>query len=103
VKWTWKRGWWASQSWMAGGLLRSVVVADQVDVEAGLDVLVDLLEELQELLVAVAAVQFADHGAVGDVWKAANRLAAPCRAESWVLLGHPGHHRQHRLGPAQSR
>jgi len=38
-----------------------------VQIEPGRDILVDLLEELQEFLVAVSAVQLADHGAVGDV------------------------------------
>ena len=38
------------------GLVRSVVVADQVHVQAGRDGLVDPLEEFQELLVPVAAV-----------------------------------------------
>jgi hypothetical protein len=47
--------------------VRTVVVADQVDVQAARDVLVDPLEEFQELLVPVATVQLADHGAVGDV------------------------------------
>jgi hypothetical protein len=38
-----------------------------VQIEPGRDILVDLLEELQEFLVAVSAVQLADDGAVGDV------------------------------------
>jgi hypothetical protein len=42
--------------------VRAVVVADHVQIEPGRDILVDLLEELQEFLVAM---QLADDGAVG--------------------------------------
>jgi hypothetical protein len=83
------------------GLVRAVVVADQVHVQAGRDVLVDLLEELQELLVAVPAVQFADHGAVGDVEGGEQAGHAVAGVVVSTALGHPGHHGQHRLGPVQ--
>ena len=61
------------------GLVRAVVVADQVDVEPCGDVLVDLLQELQELLVrwrrcsSLITVPSA-------MLKAANRLVTPCLA-----------------------
>ena len=83
------------------GLVRSVVVADQVDVKAGRDVLVDLLQELQELLVAVPAVQLADRGAVGDVEGGEQAGDAVAGVVVGAPLGHPRHHRQHRLGPVQ--
>ncbi len=83
------------------GLVRAVVVADQVDVQAARDVLVDPLQEFQELLVAVAAVQLADHGAVGDVEGGEQAGGAVPGVVVGAPLGHAGHHRQHRLGPVQ--
>src|SRR5215469_17494062 len=50
-----------------GGLVSGVVVADEVDVQAGGDVLVDGAQEGEEFLVPVAAVQLGDDGAVGGV------------------------------------
>ena len=49
------------------GLVGGEVVADQVHVQPGRHGLVDRYQELPELRGAVLAVQFGDHGAVGDV------------------------------------
>ena len=83
------------------GLVRAVVVADQVDVQAARDVLVDPLEELQELLVPVAAVQLADHGAVGDIEGGEQAGDAVPGVVMGAPLGRAGDHRQHRLAQVQ--
>jgi hypothetical protein len=77
----------------------AVVIADQVDIQADRDVLVDLPQELEELLVAVAAVQFADDGAVGDVECGEQAGNAVTGVVMGAALRHAGHHRQDRLGP----
>jgi hypothetical protein len=82
-----------------GGVVRAVVVADQVDVEPRRDVLVDPLQELQEFLVPAPAVQFADHGTVGDVEGGEQAVDVVAGLVMGAALGHAGHHREHRLGP----
>ena len=85
------------------GLVGAVVVLDQVDVvKAGGDVLVDPLEELQELLMVLAAVPAcADHGAGFDVEGGEQAGDAVPGVVVSAPLGHAGHHREHRLGPVQ--
>lgn len=57
MKWTWKRGWLASQVLDGRSLARAVATANQVDIQGGRDVLADLLEGLLLLLLPAAAVQ----------------------------------------------
>ena len=61
MKCSWKRGCFRSHWWMAGGLVRGVVVQHQVQVQVLRDGGVDELEEPQEFLVAVPAVWLGDH------------------------------------------
>jgi len=49
MKCLWNRGWRFRQAVIAGGLVGAVVVADQVDVQMGGDLVVDLGEEFLEL------------------------------------------------------
>jgi len=83
------------------GLAGGEVAADQVHVQLGRDGLVDRGEELLEFHRAVLAVDLGDHGAVGD---AEGRQQAGHAVPGVVVgaaPGHPGRHRQHRLGPAR--
>ena len=82
-------------------LVGAVVVADQVDLEVLGDLGVDLGEELLELRGAVSAVQAGDHGAVGDVEGREQGGGAVPDVVVGAALGHPGHHRQCRLGALQ--
>ena len=50
---------------------------------------------------AVAAVQLADDGAVGDVEGGEQAGDAVADVVVGAALGHAGHHRQHRLGAVQ--
>jgi hypothetical protein len=83
------------------GLVRGVVVQDQVELQAGRDGGVDELEEPQELLVAVAAVGLGDDRAAGQV----ERGEQAGRAVADVVVGHPGRgrreHRQDRGGAVE--
>jgi hypothetical protein len=49
----------------------------------------------------VAAVQFADDGAVGDAERRQQAGDAVPQVVVGAPFGHAGHHRQHRLGPVQ--
>src|ERR1700689_2275270 len=69
-----------------GGLVGGVVVADQVQVQAGGGGGVDGLEELQELLVPVLAVVGGDDLAGGDV----ERGEQAGRAVADVVVAAPG-------------
>src|SRR5690606_13841334 len=85
-----------------GGLVGGVVVADQVDVELGGDLLVELGEELLELGGAVAAVQGADDLAGGGVERCEQGGVASAQVVGGPSFGHAGHHRPH-LGRAVQR
>ena len=50
---------------------------------------------------AAAAVQLADHGAVGDAEGGEQAGDAVAGVVMGAPLGHAGHHREHRLGPVQ--
>jgi hypothetical protein len=58
-------------------------------------------EESQELLAAVAAVEFTDHGAVADVERGEQAGDPGPAVVVGAALGHAGHHRQRRLGLVQ--
>jgi hypothetical protein len=58
-------------------------------------------QELAELGSAVAAVQFADHGAAGDVEGREQAGDAMPQVVVGAPPGHAGHHRQHGPGPVQ--
>ena len=62
-----------------GRFVRRVVIQDQVHLEMGGHLLVDVLEELLELCGAMAAVHGADHLACGHVERKANKLVVPWR------------------------
>ncbi len=83
------------------GLVRGVVVADQMHVQFGGHGLVDRDEELLELGGTVFAVQLADHRAVGDVERGEQTGDAVADVVVGAPLGHARHHRQHGLGPVQ--
>jgi hypothetical protein len=77
VKCRWKRGCFSSQATTLGGLVGAVVVADQVHVEVGRHLGVDLDQELLELHCSMAPVQGADHAVPSATLRAANRLVVP--------------------------
>ena len=78
MKCRWNRGWAASQALDRRGLVGGVVVADQVDVQVGGHLLVELGQELPELGGAVPAVQRPITLPVATS-NAANRLVMPWR------------------------
>jgi hypothetical protein len=75
------------------GLVGAVVVTDQVDVQLGGHSLVDRGQELLELGSPVLAVQFADHGPVGDVERGEQAGDPVAVIVMGPPLGHPRHHR----------
>ena len=79
----------------------AVVVADQVHVQVGGDLAVDLGQELLELDGAVPAVQAGDHGAVGGVERGEQAGGAVADVVVGAFLGHARHHRERRLRPGQ--
>ena len=102
MKWTWEAGVAGEPVLDGWGLESGVVVADHMDVESRRDVPVDPSKELQVLL--VAAVQLADHGAVGDVEggeQAGHAVAGVAVSGPLGHAGHAGHHGEDRLGPVQ--
>src|SRR6267154_3717510 len=84
-----------------GSVVGGVVVAHQVHVKVRGYGLVDRGQELLEFDGAVAAVQFADDRAVGDVEGGEQAGDAVPQVVVGAPLGHARHHRQHRLGPVQ--
>jgi hypothetical protein len=72
-----------------------------VDVEAGRDVGLDLVEELAELARAVLRVATADHRAGGDVEGGEERGGAMARVVMAALLHLAGPHRQQLLGAVE--
>jgi len=65
------------------------------------DGLVDRGQELRELGGSMLAVQFADHGAVGDVERGEQAGDAVADVVMAASFGHARHHRQHWLGAVQ--
>ncbi len=91
-------------AWPAGepcsnqcGFMCRVVVHDDVDIEVGRHLRVDLLEEVQKLGGAMPLVAFADHEAGGDVERREQRGRAVPDVAMGSTFGHAGHHRQDRL------
>src|SRR6267142_5599402 len=84
-----------------GMLMRGVVVDDQVQLALGWGFAVDLVEEADELLMAMAAHALADDLALQDVERGKQRR----RAVALVVMGHrpapTALHRQPRLGPVE--
>ena len=78
-----------------------VVVTDQVHVQVGGDVVVQLGEELFELGGSVAAVDGAGDLAGGHVQRGEQGGDAVAQVVVGAPLGHPGHHRQHRSRAVQ--
>ena len=78
-----------------------VVVTDQVHVQVGGDLLVQLGQELLELGGAVAAVDGADDLAGGHVQRGEQGGDAVADVVVGAPLGHAGHHRQHRRRAVQ--
>src|SRR3954447_7211463 len=72
------------------GLVGRIVVADQVDVEVGRDLGVQLAQELAELAGPVASVQRPDHLAAGHVEGGEQRGGAGPDVVVSSPLGHPG-------------
>ena len=83
------------------GLVRAVVVHDQMHRMVCGNVLIDMLQELQELLGAMSAMQLADHFAGGDIERRKQRRGAVPHVVMRPALRHPGHERQNRLGAVQ--
>src|ERR1017187_9614397 len=93
------------------GLMRRVIVRDDVNLQdmrlaAGLvrfcqlrHLLVDLLQELDPFLRAVAFISLRDHQAGRNVERREQVSSAMPDIVMRPLLGHTGHHRQYRLGP----
>ena len=81
-----------------GGLVRPVVVHDQVDVETGRDVGVDSVEKLTELPRAMAAMTLADDGASLAVERCEQAGSAMAGVIMSAALGLPRPHRQQGLG-----
>jgi hypothetical protein len=84
-----------------GGLAGGEVVADDVDAEAGLDLLVDLVQEVAEVGGRVLGGEFADDLAVGDVQGGEQVGGAVPLVVEAAPLGHSGQHREHRGGALQ--
>ena len=101
MKCMWKRGCAASQVFDRWGLVGAVVVADQVHVQLGGNLGVDLGQELLELDGPVPAVHRRDHGAVSDVERGEQAGDAVPDVVVGAALGHARHHRQHRLRAVQ--
>ena len=82
-------------------LMRGIVVDDQVDVEIGRHVVIDLFQEREELLVAVAGLAPSQNRSVGHVQGGEEGRGAVTD----VIVGDALHiaqaHRQDRLGPIQ--
>src|SRR6266508_2251596 len=83
------------------GFVGGVVVADQMDIQLGGHLLVELDQELAELHRAVPAVDRADHLAAGHVQGREQAGDPVAGVVVGAPLGHARHHRQHRLGPVQ--
>jgi hypothetical protein len=80
-----------------GGLMRRVIVHDNVNVEAVRDAGVDLLEKIQKLGRPVALVAFADHEAGSDVEGCKQRRCAVADISMGPPLGNARHHWQNWL------
>ncbi len=78
-----------------------VIVHDDVDVEVGRHLRVDLLEEVEELGRPVPLVAFADDEARGDIECRKQRGRAVADVAVGATLGHARHHRQNRLLPVE--
>ena len=83
------------------GLVRGQVVADHVDGQAGLDLPVELVQEVAEVDGAVLGGQVADDLAGGGVQRGEQVDGAVPDVVVAAPLGHTGDHRQHRRGPLQ--
>jgi hypothetical protein len=76
--------------------VRAVVVADQVDVQAGGNLLIELGEEFAELAGPVPAVDRPDDLTAGHVQGGEQGRDAMPQVVVRAPLRHAGHHRQHR-------
>ena len=83
------------------GLMRAVVVTDEVDIEAVGDNGVDLCEELLELDAAVSAVPARDDRPIGGVERHEQARRAVAEVVVRALLGHARHHGKHGLGAGE--
>src|SRR5579872_2757933 len=84
------------------GLMGSVIVEDQVDVEMSGDFGVDELQELLELDGPMPMVDRADHLSGGHVQGCEETGGAMADIVVAAPLGRAGHERQDRLRPIQS-
>jgi hypothetical protein len=92
----WKRGWGRQPFGDRRGFVGDVVVADQVDVEVGGDLVVQLGQELLEFGGAVVAVDGSGDLAGGRVKRGEQGGDAVAHIVVAAALRHAGHHRQHR-------
>ncbi|MDP9683679.1 hypothetical protein J2S47_004181 [Streptomyces griseoviridis] len=101
VKCGWNPGMGRQPLLDVGCLVGRVVVEDQVDLEAGRNLLVEFGEELLELGGPVAAVERADDLAGGRFQGCEQGGGAGADVVVAAAFGDAGHHRQDRLGPVQ--
>src|SRR5262245_27598988 len=85
----------------ARGLVRPIVVQDQMDVELGSDAGVDRLDKSKELLTAMAAMTFANDFAGGHIGGCKQRRGSITPLVVRAPLGRPERHRQNRRGPIE--
>src|SRR3546814_19164158 len=83
------------------GLVRGVVVHDEMDVEVFGDRRFDLVQEATELLRAVAAIAFADDASGGDVQRCEQAGHAVALVIMSAALRLSWSHRQHRLAAVE--
>lgn len=76
------------------GFVGRVIVHNDVDVEIGRKVGIDLLEEVEKLDRAMPLVAFADDEAGSDIECREQRGRAAADLGVGLTLGHAGHHRQ---------
>jgi hypothetical protein len=83
------------------GLVRAVVVHDQMDIEIARHVGIDGAQKLEELGAAMTPVQFADHLAAGDVEGSEQRGRAVAHVVMSASFGNAGGQRQDGLSTIQ--
>ena len=96
MKCSWTRGWASSHLWTGGRLVGGQVVADHVDGQAGLDLAVDVVEEVAEVYGPVLGGQLADDLAGGGVQRGEQVDRAVADVVVAAALRHPWQHGQNR-------
>ena len=79
------------------GLVRGIVVHDQMHIRAFRHMGINLFEKVEKLLGAVTFVTLADHGSRGDIKGSKQRRCAVADVGVGPSLCHAWHHRQNRL------